>query len=153
MILLASERAGEVLYTTQDRAAEGWSKAYGGWSASEGIELSSNIYEYSKSSVKLYNYTEASIGTAHSSPDPDQIKKPMPKGASLVGHIHSHGNFNSPDDLKFSYKAVGAPNRPYDQDMMTRFPALTFYMLNLMVNFGVEERKVLRMDFLLTKLI
>lgn len=100
------------LYRSKDAAAWDWARQYIKYSLDNNVELASVIYEYILDGVKYYGYTQATVGPDPStrnreSPGPEhflaQFKQKskewdrsslVPKGAKIVGHIHSHAGVN-----------------------------------------------------------
>jgi hypothetical protein len=130
------------LYRSRDAAAWAWAKQYAKYSLNNNVELSSAIYEYRYEGKIYYGYTPAQQGIIPSeryrqSPGPQhymkQYKKEsglwdksdlVPKGAKIVGHIHSHGGENSNAANRFF--SDGAKG---DMEQMKRFPSLVFYLV------------------------
>jgi RHS repeat-associated protein len=117
-------------YQSADAAAIAWSKQYAERSINENVEYSSIIYEFKSNEKTYYSYSigkrfENRSYAKHHSPGPDLARKDLPKGAKAVGHIHSHGAWQSETDNNFS-PSVGMD--PKDANLMAENDDLDFYL-------------------------
>ncbi len=93
------------LFSSSDAAAKDFACCYYNISLYIRFEISSVIYALQKNGRVMYSYTNYIVGNPHSC-SPLNGKRNIPKGAWLIGAIHTHPNSNSfsPTDKTFAKK-------------------------------------------------
>ncbi|HWB93111.1 MAG TPA: DUF6443 domain-containing protein [Puia sp.] len=113
-------------YKSADAAAIGWAQQYAAGSIKTNTEYSSAIYSYKQGKETYWSYSAARVGGEHSSPGPDQVAKDIPKEATEVAFIHSHGAYERNSDNDFS-PSQGMDGEK-DDDLMNDNENLDFYL-------------------------
>jgi RHS repeat-associated protein len=131
-------------YMSEDAAAIAWSRHYAGLTSSNQQEYASSIYKITTPSGRtFYSYTHAaqainpaSRGGSSPSPNSEQLKKMVPAGAVVVGHIHSHSSEGEhPNEPSKETVATGKGGG--DEGVIKDNPNLSHYLLTPNGNLSV----------------
>ena len=126
------------IFTSQDEIALAWGNQHNQLSIDEKKELSSLIYAVGIGGSKVYGATKARAKpdnlAAHESYGYNDLmsitKNERPANANVVGHIHTHGDFDGLFDLKFSTQTPGFTQYVYDIENMSKNPGISYYLVN-----------------------
>lgn len=137
-----------VPYPSLDAAAIGWARTYQRGALTEHIERSSILYKlgdyyYFAPAMVFLDPDRGFKSSPGIQPTLDMYPQFLPKGATIVGQIHSH-HFTGDRNLEianhsFSTQCASCQSGDYDEDIMSKNKHITYYLYNFIGEIRVRR--------------